>query len=528
MIGHIFKKDCRLLWPFALAVATIQFVYAAGQYLAWRTGAGRGLGTLLNLLMVVSFLGVAFLIAADVHLDAIPGVRQDWLVRPVRRVDLLLSKLLFVVVMVQGPIFVTDLLQGLANGFPFKQSLAAAFSRSVFLLVGLCLPAMAFTALASNTTEAVITGSAIFAIGAVLVTLAASTLGDTHRTVQFNPTEDTGLAWIGDFARLLVGLLAAAIVLCLQYFRRKTIPARSIFAGAFVVYLLTLLIPWHPAFALEERLSPQPGAGSAVQLAFDPRQGAFKPPLGSVSSNLVLSDRPGVEPGNIQIHLPLNISGLANDVVLKADKSEVRLTGLDGRNVFMGTGGELEVFREGHSDVDTHVQDSFLIPAITYNSIKDQRLRVEIRYSLTLLRLDASYAIPALRGNERLPGVGWCTTKVDNEGDDVSLHCMQAGKRMDCASVFLEHAPSGRRNPEAFACGASYAPYSGKSNPDAMSRFSGSLPFLDLSGLARYPVDGGQLADSHLVLRVYTVEDHFTRVLVIPAITLKDWAAQTE
>jgi hypothetical protein len=526
MIWHIFKKDCRLLWFFALAVATIQFVYATGMFIAWRTGEGRGLGTLLNLLQVGSFLGVAFLIAADVHLDAIPGVRQDWLVRPVRRLDLLLSKLLFVVVMVQGPIFASDLFQGLANGFPFKQSVAAAVSRSVFLLAGLCLPVMAFAALTKNTTEAIIAGSAIFAIGAVLVALAASLLGGSAGAIQFNPTDDTGVVWVGDFARLSVSLLAAVIVLGLQYFRRKTTPARSFFACAFVVYLLTLLIPWHPAFALQERLSPQPGTGSSVQVAFDPTQGRFKSPQGAVSSNLILSDRSGLTQGNIQIHLPLNISGLANDEVLNADKSEVSLTGADGRAAFTGTGGDMQVFKEGAGDAETRVRHSVGIPAITYNNIKDQALRAEIRYSLTLFRLDASYAIPALAGNERLPGVGWCTTKVDNEGDDISLHCMQAGKRMDCASVFLEHAPSGRRNPEAFVCGARYAPYSGKAGPDAMNRFSGSLPFLDLRGLARYPVDGAQLADSRLVLRVYVVQDHFTRVLVIPVITLKDWVAQ--
>src|SRR2546423_5869145 len=44
-----------------------------------------------------------FLIAAIVHVEAIPGVRQDWLVRPIRRGNLLLEKFLFVVLMVGGP-----------------------------------------------------------------------------------------------------------------------------------------------------------------------------------------------------------------------------------------------------------------------------------------------------------------------------------------------------------------------------------------------------------------------------------------
>jgi hypothetical protein len=59
----------------------------------------------------MSFLGGAFCIAAVVQLDAIPGVRQDWLVRPLERRNLLLAKLLFVVLAVLLPILATDLIE---------------------------------------------------------------------------------------------------------------------------------------------------------------------------------------------------------------------------------------------------------------------------------------------------------------------------------------------------------------------------------------------------------------------------------
>ena len=41
---------------------------------------------------MLSFFASMFLIAAIVHVEAIPGVRQDWLVRPIRRGNLLLEK----------------------------------------------------------------------------------------------------------------------------------------------------------------------------------------------------------------------------------------------------------------------------------------------------------------------------------------------------------------------------------------------------------------------------------------------------
>ena len=56
-----------------------------------------------------------------------------------------------------------------------------------------------------------------------------------------------------------------------------------------------------------------------------------------------------------------------------------------------------------------------------------------------------------------------------------------------------------------------------------MNRFGVNLPFREASGLARYLVDGSQLAESQVILRLYEPQDHFTRHLVIPDIRLSDW-----
>src|SRR5437867_3622807 len=91
----------------------------------------------------------------SVHVDAIPGVRQDWLVRPIKRRDLLAAKLLFVILLVQGPILLTDFVGAAANGFPFAQSLSASLSHNVFWLATFYLPVLAFASLTRNFTEAV-------------------------------------------------------------------------------------------------------------------------------------------------------------------------------------------------------------------------------------------------------------------------------------------------------------------------------------------------------------------------------------
>jgi hypothetical protein len=131
MIWHIFKKDWRLLWLFAICCGALHFVLNATRLSLGRFYQARF--ALANLdsssflpgrrlflgsgLPLIALLGSAFLIVAIVQQDAIPGLRQDWLVRPIWRRDLLVAKLVAVLVMVQAPIFLADLAEALATGF---------------------------------------------------------------------------------------------------------------------------------------------------------------------------------------------------------------------------------------------------------------------------------------------------------------------------------------------------------------------------------------------------------------------------
>jgi hypothetical protein len=53
-----------------------------------------------------------------------------------------------------------------------------------------------------------------------------------------------------------------------------------------------------------------------------------------------------------------------------------------------------------------------------------------------------------------------------------------------------------------------------------MSHFGAGIKFQDLQQLAKYPVDGSQLANARVSLRSYEPAAHFTRHLVIPDIRL--------
>src|SRR5262245_58211302 len=144
MIWHILKKDWKLLWRLVVAVAAGHWLVAVVLFKLGHFGDNRTLRSFLSLFEFIAFSGSGFLTVAAVHLDAIHGVRQDWLVRPVKRRDLLLAKFLFVLVMVEGPILAANIVEALADGFPLNQSMGAAASQGAYLLLGYLLPLLAF------------------------------------------------------------------------------------------------------------------------------------------------------------------------------------------------------------------------------------------------------------------------------------------------------------------------------------------------------------------------------------------------
>jgi hypothetical protein len=352
--------------------------------------------------------------------------------------------------------------------------------------------------------------------------MIASTLYGGGR--QFDQTAFTPLAWVAESGRLSLALAGAIAVLGLQYFWRKTMPSRWITGSVCLLGLFTQFVPWKAAFAIERRLSPAPGVDGGVSMSFEPGLGRFQSPAGANFKNFDQRNR--VSENDTVIYLPVDATGLPPETVLKADRSDVRLTASDSKSIDVGVGERLEIRNDGLGDGRRTAHHGIRVRGDLYGRIKDQPVTLQIDYSFTLFRLAHAYGMPALSGDQRMPGLGWCATKVNNAGAAIVFACMEAGASPSCITLFLEHAPSGRRNPAFFACPGDYAPYFGQYIPDAMRRYGRNIPFLDQTGLAHYPVEGRQIPESRVVARLYDPQDHFTRTLTIPNIRLRDWEAE--
>lgn len=520
MVWHIFKKDWKLVWSFVIAIALLHWISAFILFKQGLFGEDPMLEMLAETVPTLAFFGSMFLIAAIVHLEALPGVRQDWLTRPIRRGSLLLEKFLFVVVTVEGPIVVANVFQGLANGFSLRSSLLAAAAHAVCLLFFIVLPIFALASVTRNMTEAFIFGcGCTFIIGAYLM-VAGYMNRSAHGTLI--SVTHSGIGWIGEIFRFALVAVAAGMILGLQYFRRKTITARFLVVGFGLLLLTSIFLPWKPAFALQERLSPKPAAGALTTMAFDPARGQFKSPSGLASGN----GQRGSGQDKAEVFLPLRIDGVGNDAILLTDRVEVRLIGQDGRATYHGVGDGLEVAREGPNPAEAPIYQQIEMPMSIYANAKDQPAQVRVDYSLTLFGLARSYAMQTLNGDERMPGWGWCRTKMNEAGTVVELRCMEPGDGPICGTALLENTSTGARNPARSFCRSDYGPFRNDPVPDNFARFGVNLPFRDPSGLAKFPVDGPQLPNSRVVIRVYEPQDHFTRSLVIPQLKLQDWEAQ--
>lgn len=486
------------MWRPAIAVAGIQFAFTAIQI---KLGPSADSAVLLQLSQVLLWLwliAAGILIVTVVHQDAVPSTKQDWLTRPIRRADLLLEKTFFAFVMVQGASVLMDVLQGLVNGFSLWHTTTATVVRALIVFVSLTLPALAIGAITETVTEAVvlilIASFGIFAFTMLAIGLAG---GYGH---QFDPTDFTGEGWLTNALRSALVILSIGLALVLQYRTRHTRQTRVILGIALGVVLFSQFIPWKPVFALQKTLALEPGAASKIGIAWRGQSG-------------VSSKESQPAHSQARIYIPLMITGMPHDTLLKADKSEVLVTDQQGNQLFAGTGTDLEVRNDGSSDEPFSYEHAIELPVAVHNSVESQPVQVNVNYSLTLFRLSSAYSLRAINDSQRLPGWGWCQSKIDGSATAIEVSCMQVGKGPTCASVFLEHIPTGARDPANNACYPDYAPYKERPIPDVMTRFRLVLPFQDPSGLAKYPVDAARLPESQVVIRVYVPRDHFTRTV---------------
>ncbi|HEX3835893.1 MAG TPA: hypothetical protein VHW25_02940 [Steroidobacteraceae bacterium] len=520
MIWHIFTKDARLLWPIAALVAVLQVCAAIPQHLIDHGIRTTQLAMLADLLPGLALLGIMVMVVVVMQQDPIPGARQDWLIRPIRRRDLAVAKLLFVLLMVLAPLWVVAVGAALADGFALRAAGAAAAARNLQVLCLFALPAMVLGALTRTFVEALIVTIVVFVGFIGIVQFVITGLLGLDQSLG-----DTGVAWLFFAAFDVLALAGSAAALAILHSGRRTILARLLTGVAVALLISVLSVPWPLAFSMQAALSPQPTASRAITVAFDPQAGRYRAPVGAAST------------GASTLHVPLRFSDLPEDASVLMDRADIRIMGLDGATLYVGkstrsfdgrtmSDDRFEV-RAGRDDPQVHsVDERIFLPPEVLARLADRPVRMAIDYSLTLFGPAGTYSLPTTSARKLYPGLGRCRTGIDAEGDDVSIGCLSTARQPPCVTAYLEYPPTGLRNPESHFCERDYAPaLIAKFWPDAIHRVGGEVRFYDFLGMVRFPVDGSKVAAARLIIKTYDVRDHFTRHVDTPLVRLAELTA---
>ncbi len=507
-IGAIMRKDLRLLWPLAAASAVLQGLLGLLQHRSTPFDIGLHRAIPVALVTLALVVSMALVIVITVQQDPLPGANQDWVVRPIRRRDLLLAKLLVVALFVHVPIFAIQILQGYSEGFQFGQILPAALLSNIEIALVFTLPVTAIAAMTRNVGEAFV-GSLAVLVGIILAFLAIAAVhyGLTHFWSLNEPTGGAGVQWVWRSLSHLWLLAVTVTAVLLQYFRRGTLRARTLFVGGLLLFTLASYLPWRPAFALQEWLGPhaacprvtiRSAAGQSVRVA---RIGRHEPAgLQQVIPQVLLT-------------LPLRVSGLPARSMLHVDRAAVRLLG-NGGAAYRGLGDtpDLQRFSGGGRAV---LEQGFPLLKKIYRRLARGPVTARIDYSLTLFREQTLGMLP-VPGDARVPELGRCADRLDPNGKVLEVACMTMGAEPPCIEIHLL-PPSGAAQ-TFMRCGFDYAPAALRFSVNPLAHLQSQVRLAP--GIAA-ALDGAPSVSGYRIQFLeYEPQAHFSRTVVISQLDL--------
>ncbi|MBS0419250.1 MAG: hypothetical protein JSR66_16190 [Proteobacteria bacterium] len=519
MIWAVLRKDWALLWPLAVLVTLIQVALEWATYQFGFFGVSPVAREIMRLLTPAWFIGVISLAVVAVHEDTIPGVDQDWLIRPLSRTDLLLSKLLFVAVTVCGPMLVVNIVDEMALGFRFAPSFGFALYKELYLFVCLLVPAAAVAAATRNAVELVVLIAGLVLLYVLCVGLSALVFG-----LDRCPTCDTSILWIQSLLEHFGILVGSAVVLGFQYYERRTSLSRLVLAAG-VVLLVIIQLPWNVAFAIQTWMGTPIGTAPAMLQVTagettvasstaggrsrqeNAKRAAQALLQGDVDAAVEIQQSSSRNRGApVTLSFPLQVKGMGHDEFLAVDRADFALLDARGQTLYRGRRAERKSAPLNTDAAGAAIQ-AFEMPAADYQRIRERAVSLVVDYSLTVRAVVAQHKMRATGDELRSPEIGICRSDADPSSS--IIRCRQIGRAPNCYTTTL-YGPDGRHNPEVRTCGSDYRPYIPA--PMNIISFAGmEMPIRDSYGVAHYDVDGSQIQDSYIVMKVYETGGHFQR-----------------
>jgi pimeloyl-ACP methyl ester carboxylesterase len=414
----------------------------------------------LDLLPLWSFwctatLLVAFmvLIISVFQVDSPASLTEDWLCRPLRKRELIGSKIVLVLATVYLPHAIGTVIADVRLGFPLSEILldAALLPDALFLIL---MPLMVFIAIITrNFVQAFGVLFAIFVCVFVIPTPFVRPPGPLDPGIN-DELLTSGMFWLAIAPAQLASLALVVLAFWLVYWRRNLLLARGllVFTVCAVVLLALLpgLMPWKSTFALQVALGPVPPA-DAARITLRSTRNCFPAAMRSQQSTDVafVAARNGARLwGEEGLH------GAGPDSVAFLTAVDVRGLPLDWRvklnyvQAHYSAGGVLlESLRPANYITDdrgggalTHV---WMLPESTLRRLQGVKPELQLTYSLTLLK-PREHSVPTDGRRYTLPGLGWCSAGIVEAGNRIDVDCFSAITHPTQISAELNEISSSR------------------------------------------------------------------------------------
>jgi pimeloyl-ACP methyl ester carboxylesterase len=446
-VEAVFRKDARSLRPL-LSLAALLFcadavIVRADLLPVWSE---------YNLPVLI--VGLLVVVLSVFQQDSPASLVDDWLCRPLGRLELVGAKLLMVLVVVYVPRFVGTLATDLALGLPLTESLLDALLLQESVLVML-LPILVFTALITRTfVQGFGVLFAVFIAAFVIPTPFVRPPGPLTPGLR-EALFVSGLQWLATTPALVASTLLVIVGAWLAYGRRRLGAARGLFGGAIGVVLLCFLmpmalLPWSRVFALQRVSSAAPGP-EAADVAVRATQACFpatrRASLGSDVAFAGVSRSLGdwseeelrtIGSDSVAFITAVEPRGLPLDWRAQLEFVSAQYT-VDGRAPI--TLRPAKYFTEAGNGAT--LRHAWLLPVERLHKLQARQPELRLTYSLALLR-PREHRLATDGARRHLPGLGFCGAKLDEAGNRILVDCFTAAAQPAQITAALNDIPATR------------------------------------------------------------------------------------
>ena len=422
---RILRKDVRHAWPQLGGWLALLAAYAVADALLPRHPQIQFASLMIAVPLAV---GAFFLVATAVFEEALPGDRQYWPTRPYHWRSLLAAKLLFVVLFFHLPLLVSEITALLVNGESLTANASVILDRQL---------AFAFCML-GVVAVAVITRNLVQFTLVLLGAVAWLFLETSALVAWLHGSPDLGVPeWVRDDTMLVLCAAFVAVILVLQYARRRTLPSRLSACGFLALLPMSqTLFPWPDwAFRMESRDVP------GVRISFDPTR-----PSRAVPMTWWPEER------SVVIGVPVRVDGIPSNQAVLAERVQVRIAAPGGRSwQSKWRPGGMSLYSEPTSGqqpvaaklIEGDRPDQILAANVDlafFDTVKNLPVTLRVSLALSLMSAGETSRLPIPAAVRRLPGAGLCSVTVAR--GFVAVPCFTA-RKPDWSEIRLVSLRSG-------------------------------------------------------------------------------------